>query len=129
MAYRWGESVGKEANILGVHGWYAPAMNVHRSPLGGRNFEYFSEDPLLSGKMSASAVQGAQSQNILVFLKHFALNEQEINARSGIMIWANEQAIREVGFAAPLLYRKQKCGFRRTRKSGIISYATNSITQ
>jgi beta-glucosidase len=96
LAYQWGEAVGKEARILGVNGWYAPAMNVHRSPLGGRNFEYFSEDPVLSGKMSASAVRGAQSQDILVFLKHFALNEQEINARSGIMVWANEQAIREI---------------------------------
>jgi beta-glucosidase len=96
LAYAWGETVGKAARAMGVEGWYAPAMNVHRSPLGGRNFEYFSEDPLLSGKMSASAVQGAQSQNIIVFLKHFALNEQEINARSGVMVWANEQAIREI---------------------------------
>ncbi len=96
LAYAWGESIGKQARAMGVEGWYAPAMNVHRSPLGGRNFEYFSEDPLISGKMSASAVQGAQSQNIIVFLKHFALNEQEINARSGLMVWANEQAIREI---------------------------------
>ena len=96
LAYLWGEAIGKEANILGVHGWYAPAVNVHRSPLGGRNFEYFSEDPLLAGKMGASAVKGAQSQNILVFVKHFALNEQEINARTGLMVWADEQAIREI---------------------------------
>jgi len=96
LAYQWGEAIGKEANILGVHGWYAPAVNVHRSPLGGRNFEYFSEDPLLSGKMGAAAVRGAQSQNILVFVKHFALNEQEVNARSGIMVWSDEQAIREI---------------------------------
>lgn len=96
LAYLWGEAIGKEANILGVNGWYAPAVNVHRSPLGGRNFEYFSEDPLLSGQMGASAVRGAQSQNILVFVKHFALNEQEINARSGVMVWSDEQAIREI---------------------------------
>lgn len=96
LAYLWGEAIGKEANILGVNGWYAPAVNVHRSPLGGRNFEYFSEDPLLSGQMGANAVKGAQSQNILVFVKHFALNEQEINAQSGVTVWSNEQAIREI---------------------------------
>jgi len=96
LAYIMGEAVGAEANAYGVHGWYAPGMNVHRTPQGGRNFEFFSEDPLLSGKMSASMVSGAQSKNILVFMKHFILNEQEINARSGIAVWANEQAIREI---------------------------------
>jgi beta-glucosidase len=96
LAYIMGEAVGAEANAYGVQGWYAPGMNVHRTPQGGRNFEFFSEDPLLSGKMSANMVQGAQSKNILVFMKHFILNEQEINARSGIAVWASEQAIREI---------------------------------
>ncbi len=96
IAYAYGEAVGKEARELGIHGWYAPAMNVHRSPLGGRNFEYFSEDPLLSGKMSAAVTRGAQDQDVMVFIKHFALNEQEINARSGVLVWANEQAMREI---------------------------------
>ncbi|WBW94957.1 glycoside hydrolase family 3 protein [Oceanirhabdus sp. W0125-5] len=96
LAYKMGEAIGMEANAYGVDGWYAPGMNIHRSPLGGRNFEYLSEDPLLSGKISANMVAGAQSKDILVFMKHFALNEQEVNARSGIMIWANEQAIREL---------------------------------
>lgn len=96
LAYKMGEAIGMEANAYGVNGWYAPAMNVHRSPLGGRNFEYFSEDPLLSGLISANMIRGAQSKDILVFIKHFALNEQEINARSGVMVWANEQAIREL---------------------------------
>lgn len=96
LSYLWGEAIGKEAKTLGVTGWYAPAVNVHRSPLGGRNFEYFSEDPLISGKMGAEAIKGAQSQNIVVFLKHFALNEQEVNARTGVMVFADEQAIREV---------------------------------
>jgi len=96
LAYAWGEAVGREANAYGVHGWYAPAMNIHRSPFGGRNFEYFSEDPILSGKIAAAVTRGAQSHNILVFMKHFALNEQEVNARSGVCVWANEQAIREI---------------------------------
>ncbi len=96
LAYQMGEAVGREANAYGVDGWYAPGMNIHRTPQGGRNFEYFSEDPLLSGKMAAGMVSGAQTHNIIVFMKHFALNEQEVNARSGVNVWANEQAIREI---------------------------------
>lgn len=96
LAYKMGEAVGMEANAYGVDGWYAPGMNLHRSPKGGRNFEYFSEDPLLSGKMSTGIVTGAQSKEILVFMKHFAMNEQEVNARTGVTVWANEQAMREL---------------------------------
>jgi len=96
LIYRFGEAVGTEANAYGVTCWYAPAMNLHRTPQGGRNFEYFSEDPLLSGKIAASMVEGAQSKHVLVTIKHFALNEQETNARSGIYVWANEQTIREL---------------------------------
>ena len=96
LIYRFGEAVGTEANAYGVSGWYAPGMNLHRTPQGGRNFEYFSEDPLLSGKIAASMVSGAQSKHIIVTMKHFVLNDQETNARSGIYVWANEQAIREL---------------------------------
>jgi beta-glucosidase len=96
LTYRFGEAVGAEANAYGVSVWYAPAMNLHRTPQGGRNFEYFSEDPLLSGKISAGMVSGAQSKHVLVTIKHFLLNDQETNARSGIYVWANEQAIREL---------------------------------
>lgn len=97
LAYEIGEAIGAEANAYGVQGWYAPAMNIHRSPLGGRNFEYFSEDPLVSGKMGAAMVAGAQSKGVLTFMKHFALNEQEINARvPGVNVFATEQAMREV---------------------------------
>ncbi len=96
LAYRMGEAVGMEANAYGVNGWYAPGMNIHRTPQGGRNFEYFSEDPQLSGKISAAIISGAQSRDIIVTMKHFVLNDQETNARSGIFVWANEQAIREI---------------------------------
>ncbi len=96
LIWRMGEAVGMEANAYGVQGWYAPGMNLHRTPQGGRNFEYFSEDPLLSGKMGAALVDGAQSRDIIVFMKHFLLNEQETNARSGLIEWANEQALREL---------------------------------
>ena len=117
LAYTMGEAVGSEANAYGVHGWYAPGMNIHRTPQGGRNFEFFSEDPLLSGRMSANMVSGAQSKDVLVFMKHFALNEQEINARSGLFLWANEQAIREI-YLRP---------FEITVKEGLVTGAMSSF--
>ncbi|MFV0372803.1 glycoside hydrolase family 3 N-terminal domain-containing protein [Microbacterium sp.] len=97
LAYDLGEAVGAEANAYGVQGWYAPGMNLHRTAMGGRNFEYFSEDPLLSGTMSAAMVSGAQSRGVLTFMKHFVLNEQEINARApGVNVFVDEQALREL---------------------------------
>lgn len=78
-------------------GWYAPAMNIHRSPFGGRNFEYFSEDAFLSGKMAAAEVKGCQSKGTVPFIKHFALNEQETHRSvTGDASWVNEQAMREI---------------------------------
>ncbi len=96
LAEAVGDSVGQEAVAYGIQGWYAPGMNIHRTAMGGRNFEYFSEDPLLSGKMAAGMVRGAQQHNIIVTLKHFVLNDQEINARKGVAVWVNEQAMREL---------------------------------
>lgn len=96
LAYRMGEAIGKEARAYGIQGWYAPGMNIHRTAQGGRNFEFFSEDPMLSGTMAAAMIKGAQDQGIIAFMKHFALNDQETNARTGNLIWANEQAIREI---------------------------------
>jgi len=96
LAYRMGEAIGNEARVYGIQGWYAPGMNIHRTPQGGRNFEYFSEDPILTGKMASEMIKGAQDQGIIAFMKHFALNDQETNARSGILVWANEQSIREI---------------------------------
>lgn len=96
LAYDMGAAVGREAKAMGVHGWYAPAMNIHRTAKGGRNFEYFSEDPLLSGKMASAVTRGTQDQGVMVFMKHFAMNDQETHARSGLYVWANEQAMREV---------------------------------
>lgn len=96
LALRLGEAIGDEAAVYGVNGWYAPAMNIHRTSIGGRNSEYFSEDPLLSGKMASAAVQGAQSKGMIAFMKHFVCNDVELNARNGIIIWTDEQALREI---------------------------------
>lgn len=92
-----GEMLGNEAMFKDINGWYAPAMNLHRSPFGGRNFEYYSEDPFLSGAMATAVSNGAASMGVYTALKHFALNEQETNrVNNGIATWADEQTIREI---------------------------------
>ncbi|MGD6942771.1 glycoside hydrolase family 3 N-terminal domain-containing protein [Cytobacillus gottheilii] len=91
-----GEAIGEEAAAYGVTGWYAPAMNIHRTAFAGRNFEYYSEDPYLSGKFAAATVAGYQSKGGIVYLKHFALNDQEDNRTLGVLTWGDEQAIREI---------------------------------
>ena len=96
LAYQMGSYIGAEAVAYDVQVWYAPAMNLHRTAQGGRNFEYYSEDPVLSGMMAASTIRGAQDQGVMVTIKHFAMNNEETNARSGIFCWSNEQALREL---------------------------------
>lgn len=95
LAYDYGVSYGQWEVTLNIAGAYAPAMNMHRSPFGGRNFEYYSEDGVLSGEQGGSAVSGIQSTGTSVFIKHFALNDGDTN-RGGNCTWANEQAIREI---------------------------------
>ncbi|MCR5783520.1 MAG: glycoside hydrolase family 3 C-terminal domain-containing protein, partial [Clostridia bacterium] len=95
LAERIGEGAGKEAADMGEDIWYAPGINLHRNPMGGRNFEYFSEDPLLSGVMGAAVVKGANRYELVTTVKHFALNDQESH-RSGLFTWADEQTIREL---------------------------------
>ena len=90
-----GESIGREGAARGLTGWYAPGINTHRSPFGGRNFEYYSEDPLIAGLMAGHTAQGALKYGVYTYAKHFLLNEQE-NSRSGVFCWATEQAIREI---------------------------------
>lgn len=94
--YKFGASIGRMADDLETSGWYAPAMNIHRSAFSGRNFEYYSEDALLSGKLAAQAVQGAESYGVYSYIKHFALNDQETNRNTMLCTWANEQSIREI---------------------------------
>lgn len=96
LAYAFGESIGEMANEMDVSGWYAPAMNTHRTAFAGRNFEYYSEDGVLSGYTAAGAVEGAASQGVYAYIKHFALNDQEDNRCDMICTWSNEQAIREI---------------------------------
>ncbi len=96
LASEFGDMIGQMAREMNVTGWYAPAMNIHRSAFSGRNFEYYSEDGYLSGVMASSAIAAAQEQGVYAFMKHFALNDQETNRLSMLCTWANEQAIREI---------------------------------
>ncbi|MBW3082190.1 glycoside hydrolase family 3 N-terminal domain-containing protein [Bifidobacterium phasiani] len=96
LALRFGEGIGDMAHDMHVAGWYAPAMNIHRSAFAGRNFEYFSEDGVLSAAMASQQVSGAQSKGVYAFMKHFALNDQETNRLSMLCTWATEQSIREI---------------------------------
>ena len=96
LAHDFGASIGKMADEMDVSGWYAPAMNIHRTAFSGRNFEYYSEDGYLSGAMASNAVNGAAESGVYSFLKHFALNDQETHRTDMLCTWSNEQAIREI---------------------------------
>lgn len=89
----WGDQSGN--NSLPYSGWYAPGINLHRSPFSGRNFEYYSEDPVLTGKMAVNVVAAARTKGVYSDLKHFALNDQETN-RGGVSTFCTEQALREI---------------------------------
>ena len=102
--YDFGEAVGNEGLVGNERGdgspysgLWAPGLNVHRSPLGGRNFEYYSEDSLISGTMAAAVLKGGASKGVYFTLKHFAANEQETHRSiTGLVTWVNEQSLREV---------------------------------
>lgn len=92
--------VGNEkGDGLSYPGWYAPGVNLHRSPFSGRNTEYYAEDPLLTGKFAATVIKGVQEKGVYANVKHFALNDQETH-RGGIATWCDEQAMRELYFKA-----------------------------
>ncbi|MFS7388818.1 glycoside hydrolase family 3 C-terminal domain-containing protein [Carnobacterium maltaromaticum] len=94
-----GAALGREAKASNITGLYLPGVNIHRSPFGGRNFEYYSEDALLSGKIGSSLSKGAMDQGSYVFMKHFAMYDQETRRYefpTGAATWSTEQAMREV---------------------------------
>ena len=90
-----GDAFGQECMHAGVSELYAPCANMHRTPYGGRNWEYFSEDPFITGKMLAAESKGLQKRGVIVCAKHFAFNDQELN-RCGVATFLNEQTAREI---------------------------------
>lgn len=103
LAKRLGEVFGEESygNKLSggdlITGIYGYGLNTHRSAFGGRNYEYYSEDPVLAGKMAAAESSGASEKGLITFMKHYVLNEQETNRqKNGYCAYVNEQAFREV---------------------------------
>jgi len=109
LVYRMAAAFGQESLQHGINGWYSPAINLHRSAFSGRVFEYYSEDPLLSGKLAAAAVSGAGDQGMFCYLKHFALNETDTGRSQLICTWADEQTMRE------LYLRPFEIAFREAR--------------
>lgn len=95
LALEFGKCIGEDGLSVNVQGWYAPGAGTHRTPLGGRNFEYYSEDTYLAGAMCANEVSGAQSKGMYCYLKHLVLNDQE-QRRYGISTFTTEQALREL---------------------------------
>ena len=105
LAAKEAEAIGIEARIgnertgISYTGWYAPRVNLHRSPFSGRNAEGYSEDPFLTGRFAATVIDGVQKKGVYANVKNFALNDQETNrSANGIATWADEQAMRELYF-------------------------------
>ena len=106
LAEEQGNAVGNEALLgdqrtggssLPYTGWYSPGVNLHRSPFSGRNTEYYSEDPFISGKMAARVIEKSQEKGVYTTIKHFALNEQETHrSKNGQNYWVREQVVREL---------------------------------
>lgn len=130
LCYEQGKIVGNEGIFLGVTGWYAPGANIHRNPLAGRNFEYYSQDPIHSGYILSAVVKGFQEKGGHIYMKHAFLNDQE-TSRAGVVTFATEQAIREI-YAKPFEIAVRKAdangmmtSFNRIGLSSSVCYAVN----
>lgn len=95
LVYEIGNIVGNDCLEAGVTFLYGPGANTHRTPYGGRNFEYYSEDSVLSSEIGKAEVQGIEEKGVFVVMKHFALNDSEQD-RIGLGVWLNEQSAREI---------------------------------
>lgn len=96
LIYEVGAAFGQESLQSGINGWYCPAINLHRSVFNGRVFEYYSEDPVLSGKLASAVISGAGDQGMFCYVKHFALNDTDTGRDRLSNFWADEQTMREL---------------------------------
>lgn len=96
LAYDYGEMVGQEALLCDINGWYAPGLNLHRSPFDGRCSEYFSEDPLLAGLLGTQVVSGAGDAGLYCAAKHLGPMDTEAHRNPHTAVWLTEQALREI---------------------------------
>ena len=96
LAEQIGEAEGAEYADCRIFGTYSPAMNIHRSAFTGRNFEYYSEDGVLSGKIALNTINGLSTQGVYPYIKHFVMNDQETNRCTMLLTYSDEQAIREI---------------------------------
>lgn len=95
LMLQMGLSMGVEANATGINGWYAPGINLHRTNYTSRNYEYYSEDPILSGNLAANVIHGAKINGLYCYMKHFVVSESGPNGRDW-NTWLPEQVLREI---------------------------------
>ena len=96
LAYEVGGAIGQEYADCHIYGWYGPAMNTHRTAFNGRNFEYYSEDGVLAGYIASAEVNAAGEKSVYAYIKHFVVNDQEINRCTAQQIHLTEQTLREI---------------------------------
>ena len=130
LAKKVGDAMGEDALWAGYSGLYGPCSNVHRSPYGGRTFEYYSEDSILIGEIISPIIEGIQEHGCYVYNKHFAFNDQETN-RSGVATWMNEQTARETyleAFRRPIEKADSMCVMTSMNRLGVIcNYANHTL--
>lgn len=135
LALEYGEMIGNEAVLGGADGWYAPSMNIHRTPFSGRNGEYYSEDAFLSGIVASQEVNGAASKGMYTYIKHFAFNDQENHrgdrdGQFGAATWLNEQSAREIyllPFEMCMKNGEVELNYIQTNEDGTFENATRTI--
>ena len=130
LAKKMGDAMGEDALWAGYSGLYGPCSNVHRSPYGGRTFEYYSEDAILIGDIISPVIEGLQDHGCYVYNKHFALNDQETN-RAGVATWANEQTVREnylEAFRRAIEKADSMCVMTSMNRLGVVcNYANDAL--
>ena len=109
LQHEYGLTIGNDAIATGTSGWYAPGINIHRTPFGARNYEYYSEDGTLTGLVGANVTRGTESKGMHAYIKHFVMNDADTNrnANGDVAVFGTEQAAREI-YLKPFQYCIEK---------------------